>query len=275
MTKPKLIDAWIQPWTDGAATAIPPHRRNQAAQRAYDKDDRKARGIPIETMMAEMDAAGIDLALLSGGPFIPIQDVLDLLDRFPGRFRGVIWVDPSDGIMPALCALESHARDYPIVGFRLEPFILWREPTDRIFYPIYAKLVELDLALAIQVGGTMPLYPSWTGRPMYIDQIALDFPELRIVCGHVGSPWTEEMIHVAWKHENVYIDTSARLPKYWEPAFAKFMSSYGKTKCLFASDWPVLDFQRCLDQVDRLNLSEEVARLFFADNAIRAFKLDF
>lgn len=53
--------------------------------------------------------------------------------------------------------------------------------------------------------------------PQYIDEIALNFPSLSIICGHIGFPWTQEMIGVAWKHPNVYIDTSAYLPKYYPP----------------------------------------------------------
>ena len=65
---------------------------------------------------------------------------------------------------------------------------------------------ELDVTFQTQVGHTGPLYPSDTGRPLYIDEVALDFPDLRIMCGHIGIPWTEEMLGVAFKHRNVWID---------------------------------------------------------------------
>ena len=81
--------------------------------------------------------------------------------------------------------------------------------------------------------------PRRAGR-IYIDEVALDFPELRIVCGHIGWPWTEEMIAVAWKHANVLIDTSAHVPKHFPAEFVHFMKTFGKTKCCFASDWPLL-----------------------------------
>ena len=71
-------------------------------------------------------------------------------------------------------------------------------PTDRRYYPLFAECVELGVPFCTKVGHTGPLCPSETGRPIpYIDQIAIDFPELTIVCGHVGYPWTEEMIAVA------------------------------------------------------------------------------
>ena len=94
---------------------------------------------------------------------------------------------------------------------RIEPFLWSKPPTDPCYYPLYAKCVELDVAFQTQVGHTGPLFPSETGRPIYIDQVALDFPELRIICGHIGWPWTEEMIAVAWKHsERLHRHVGAR-----------------------------------------------------------------
>jgi hypothetical protein len=151
---------------------------------------------------------------------------------------------------------------------------MWRKPpTDPCYYPLYAKCIELDVAFQTQVGHTGPLFPSETGRPIYIDQVALDFPELRIICGHIGWPWTEEMIAVAWKHANVYIDTSAHVPKHYPPEFVHFMKSFGKKKVLFATDYPLLPFDRVLGELDALGLSDEVRQLFLRDNARRALKI--
>jgi hypothetical protein len=57
--------------------------------------------------------------------------------------------------------------------------------------------------------------------------------ELRIVCGHIGHPWNDEMIGVAWKHYNVNIDTSAYLPRYYPPPLLQFLRTYGQDKVLF------------------------------------------
>src|SRR5947209_1137952 len=82
-----------------------------------------------------------------------------------------------------------------------------------------------------------------TGRPLYVDRVAVDFPELRIVAGHIGWPWTEEMIAIAQKHPNVWIDTSAHVAKHFPPPFVHFLKTFGKDKCIWASDWPILDFE--------------------------------
>lgn len=175
--------------------------------------------------------------------------------------------------MRAVRELEAYVRDYPICAFKLEPYFFSKTPTDRVFYPIYAKCEELGIAVQTQAGGTGPLYPSRSGLPLYLDEVALDFPDLTIVAGHVGSPWVDEMIHVAWKHPNVFIDTSARPPRHFEPTFKKFLSSYGQDKCIFGTDWPILGFDETLDQVDDLSLSPSVKAKFLCHNAIRAFGL--
>jgi predicted TIM-barrel fold metal-dependent hydrolase len=164
-------------------------------------------------------------------------------------------------------------KDCGFVCLRIEPFMWRKVPTDRVYYPLYAKAAELDVAFQTQVGHTGPLFPSETGRPLYIDEVALDFPELRIVCGHIGWPWTEEMIAVAWKHRNVWVDTSAHVPKHYPPAFVHFMKTFGKDKVCFATDYPLLQWSRVLKEVEALDLSPEGQRKFLRENALRAFKL--
>jgi predicted TIM-barrel fold metal-dependent hydrolase len=138
-----------------------------------------------------------------------------------------------------------------------------------------SESVELDITLQIQVGGTGPAtYPSETGRPCYVDRIAIDFPELRTVAGHIGWPWTEEMIAVAVKHPNVWIDTSAHLPRYYPAAFVHFLKTFGRRKCIWASDWPIQEFAPSLQGVDELGLSTEGRKLFLHDNAVEACRLD-
>ena len=109
-------------------------------------------------------------------------------------------------------------------GLRLLPWLWEAPPTDRRFYPLYAACVELGVPFCTQVGHTGPLKPSEVGRPIpYIDQVAIDFPELTIVGGHIGYPWTEEMIAVCRKHENVWIDTSAYTARRYPPELLRYL----------------------------------------------------
>jgi predicted TIM-barrel fold metal-dependent hydrolase len=159
-------------------------------------------------------------------------------------------------------------------ALRIVPWLWKLPPNHRLYYPLYVKCIELDIPFCTQVGHTGPLMPSETGRPVpYLDEVALDFPELRIVGGHIGHPWTDEMIGLAWKHDNVFIDTSAYLPRYYPPQLLQFMRSYGSHKVLFGSNFPQLPLTRCMQQVEELGLSAEVQARFLHENARRIFKL--
>ncbi|MGO9098448.1 hypothetical protein LAUMK13_05624 [Mycobacterium innocens] len=272
--KMTIIDAWVQPWPADAVAKMP--ARNFTLADRMDHGPRMRAGIPLETMIEEMDEAGIGKALCSAGPLIPNDAVLDAVQRYPDRLIPVASVNPwtPDGVMAAVGALRELVNDHGCKGLKLEPFILDKVPTEAQWYPLYAACVDLDITVQIQVGGTGPsTYTSETGRPGHIDRVAVDFPQLRIVAGHIGWPWTEEMIAVAAKHPNVWIDTSAHMPKYYPHQFVHFLKTYGRHKCIWASDWPVLTFEAAMTGLAALELKPEVERLFLHDNAVSAFGL--
>ena len=130
------------------------------------------------------------------------------------------------------------------------------------------------MPFCLQVGHTGPLRPSEPGRPIpYLDEVALDFPELVIVGGHIGYPWTQEMIALATKYPNVYIDTSAYTVSRYPRELVDFMRAHGKKKVLFGSNFPMITPAECLAELDSLALSEEAKALFLGGNAARVFGL--
>lgn len=233
---------------------------------------------PIEATIESMDAAGVDVGLLTAwhGPYgqdiISNDDVAQWVRRYPNRFAGLAAVD-LDRPIKAVRELRRRVRDDGFVGLRLLPWLWGVPPTDRRFYPLFAECVELGVPFCTQVGHTGPLRPSETGRPIpYIDQIAIDFPELTIVCGHVGYPWTEEMIAVARKHENVYIDTSAYTTRRLPEEIVRFMKTRtGGRKVLFGTNFPMIGHAHSLDGLDELGLSEETRADYLGGNAERVF----
>jgi hypothetical protein len=177
--------------------------------------------------------------------------------------------------MTAVRELRRCVDELGFKGLRVIPWLWEAPPTDRRYYPLYAACVELGVPFCTQVGHTGPLRPSETGRPIpYIDQVAIDFPELVIVAGHVGYPWTEEMIAVARKHDKVHIDTSAyttrRLPA---ELIAYLQTRSGRHKVLFGTNYPMILPQHALDGLDDLGLDEETRELYLAGNARRVFEL--
>jgi predicted TIM-barrel fold metal-dependent hydrolase len=116
--------------------------------------------------------------------------------------------------------------------------------------------------------------PSEVGRPIpYVDQLAIDFPELVIVCGHIGYPWTEEMVAVATKHPNVYIDTSAYTARRYPAELVAYLKAHGRGKVLFGSNWPMIPPRKALDGLEELGLDEQTREAFLSGNASQVYGL--
>ncbi|MGB0092731.1 MAG: amidohydrolase family protein, partial [Solirubrobacteraceae bacterium] len=202
--------------------------------------------------IATMEEAGAEFGLLSAwhspaGVLISNDEVHDWVTERPDRFAGLAAVDLFRP-MPAVRELRRCVGELGFKGLRVVPWLWDAPPTDRRYYPLYATCVELGVPFFTQVGHTGPLRASETGRPIpYIDQMALDFPELVIIGGHIGYPWTEEMVAVARKHENVYIDTSAYTAKRYPPELVRYMQTQsGRRKVLFGSNYPMIVHSRTL-----------------------------
>ena len=243
-------------------------------------------GVPLETYLEKMDRARIQHSLLvavragdlriKGSFEIPYDRVADICQRYPDRFSGLAGVDPTRG-MQGLRDLEYAVKEYGFVGAHLYPHWFGLPPDHARYYPIYAKCCELEIPLMMQVGHCLRyqrerILPS-VGRPITLDQIAIDFPELVLIGIHLGYPWTEEMISVAWKHENVYIGSDAYAPRHWPESFVHFINTWGKDKVLFGTDWPVIDPERAIKEIDTLELRPESKQKFLRDTALRLFRL--
>jgi uncharacterized protein len=275
-----IVDAWMQHptrrfaghdmfaslwrWTGGGSPA--------------DDPDFEAPGIDVTVGL--MDSAGVDFGLLCAWtaprqpPLISNDEVAGWVAAHPDRFAGLAAVD-LDRPMDAVRELRRCVTELGFKGLRLLPWLWEAPPTDRRFYPLFATCVELGVPFFTQVGHTGPLRPSETGRPIpYIDQVAIDFPELVIVGGHIGYPWTEEMVAVARKHENVYIDTSAYVPRRYPPELVRYLQSRGgRRKVLWGSNFPMIAPGQALDGIDELGLDAETRELFLAGNVRRLLGL--
>jgi predicted TIM-barrel fold metal-dependent hydrolase len=272
-----IIDVWAQPNFVAAPDRLPMPEVRRLLEKSGTADRLGVRVSPDE-LVAEMDAAGVDLLLLSawhrpGGWVVSNDDVAEFTTAHPDRFAGLASVNLADP-MAAVRELRRAVSQLGFLGLRVVPWLWELPPDDRLYYPLYAACVELGIPFCTQVGHTGPLKPSDTGRPVpYLDRVALDFPELVIVGGHIGHPWTNEMIGVVWKHDNVYLDTSAYLPRYYPAELVHFMNTYGKGKVMFGTNWPQLRHDRALAQLDGLGLTDEAREEFLARAAARVFKL--
>lgn len=241
-------------------------------------------GVGIERYAKIMDEAGVDHSLLiavrAGGRQmkynieIPYEQVAGYCRQMPERYSGLAGVDPFMG-MEQLRDLEYAVKELGFVGAHSYPHWFRLPPDAPQWYPIYAKCCELDIPIMMQVGQNL-IYqkevrlPS-VARPILLDQIAIDFPELRLIGIHVGTPWADEMIAMAWKHENVFIGIDAYAPKHLPKSLVHYMNSYGSHKVLFGTDWPVIDPRRAMKEVDAFSLRPEASQRVLRDNALRVF----
>jgi predicted TIM-barrel fold metal-dependent hydrolase len=233
--------------------------------------------LPVAATLAAMDAGGIARSLISAwvGPkavMISNDEVAGFVAQAPDRLVGVGSAD----IARPMAAMREIRRCVTELGFkaiRVLPWLWEVPPTDRRFYPVYAACCEMGVPFCTQIGHTGPLMPSEVGRPIYLDQVAIDFPELVIVAGHIGYPWTDEAIAVATKHENVYIDTSAYTVRRYPAPLLEFMRAHGRAKVLFGTNYPMIMPAKALEGIAAIGLDAEALQMFLAGNAQRVYRL--
>ena len=281
----KVIDTVVGLQTDETIAMRPTWARELFAGR-FGADGAATEGQSLDAFVAELDDAGVDHAILfspKAGPrheptsYRPDASVVRAaVERYPARFSGIIGVDPTHP-MEAVGDIEHAVQEWGFVGVHAYPLWFDLPPDHRLWYPIYAKCVELDVPIEVQAGHCLvytkqkPLRS--VGRPGAFDQVACDFPELKLIAIHTGWPWQEEMISVAWKHENVYIATDAYAPKYWNPSLVRFIDSWGRGKVMYGTDYPVLTHRRTLDEIAELKLRDESLQALLSGTADRVFRL--
>ncbi len=284
MSEPiQAIDVVVNLWTEDVLALRP------AGREAFYKDKMRVTsktdsGVTLDDMLRRMDRASIERALLIAhrcgpeGPRacwrLPYEMVKRAVRQHPDRFSGLAGIDPTEG-MRGVRELEHAVTELGFVGAHGYPHWFELPPDHARWYPFYAKCVELGVPIQLQVGQSMiyaPDYPTESvGRPITLDPVACHFPELKLIGIHVGIPWTDEMIAMAWKHPNVYIGTDAHSPKYLPPQFVRFMDSYGQDKVLFGTDFPILDFERTRQEIEALSLKPQSLAKVLRENALKLY----
>ncbi|MBC7343329.1 MAG: amidohydrolase [Clostridia bacterium] len=244
-----------------------------------------AQKIGEEELLASMEASGVDKCVLQAewefGDYRHINlAVKRLVEKYPDKFIGFCTVHPEESRDMAK-EVEGWVRNEGMKGVNLQPWAYKVYAHDRVFYPLYEKCLELNIPVTIHTGINYSLTRTMDyGRPLYLDIIACDFPDLKIVANHGGWPWVNEMVAVAWKHPNVYIETGAVSPKYigrpgtgWE-AFIHYGNTILKDQILFASEWPLLPMERLVSEANELPLRSDVRENYLYRNAARILGLE-
>jgi predicted TIM-barrel fold metal-dependent hydrolase len=218
----------------------------------------------------------IDCTSTRGAPIWSNEQIAELC-RMSERFIGFASVDPHQPDAPAKlkCAIE----DLGLRGLKLAPGIQEFYPNDPVLYALYEKAQELGIPILFHAGMTWePRAKAEYGRPIYFEDVAYDFPELRIVLAHLAWPWVLEAVALALKYPNVYLDTSALYfdnPKdfihfamaeqvpvtVWERSLRK--------QLVFGSNYPRVEIKNMAAAVRSLGLSQGCLELVFRGNAER------
>lgn len=280
----KVIDYWHQPFTEeGMKKAyIDDPEQNQVAK-WWGLD---IRGRTPDQFIADMDKNGVDKVLIPSGKIksytrqvlqwnFQTEDIHKIIKDHPTRLYGLHGINAEER-MDGVRELERAVKEFGFVGAHLHTYGFGLPVNDKRYYPFYAKCVELDVPVVMQIGHSAEAMPSEMGRPILLDDIALFFPELRIVAAHTGWPWCEELIAMSWKHPNIYIGTTAHGPKYWDKSLVAYLNTKGRGlgKVLFGTDFPVLNWPTCLKQIEDLGLKPEAKEQLLNGAASKVFKFN-
>jgi uncharacterized protein len=165
----------------------------------------------LAEIVAEMDRDGVQTSVIHRMP----NDLLaKIVQAYPTRFFGLATLSPFDG-MRGVRELERLVREEKVQGMRVGALYNGLAASDRRYYPLYAKCVELDIPVRIYTSMNYANdRPYDLGHPRNLDQVAMDFPELKIIGGLGGWPWVNEMVALVRRHPNLHVDTSAHRARY-------------------------------------------------------------
>jgi len=231
----------------------------------------------VEEAIKKLDAAGIERTTLICMKMwsyyhhhkliidFPEDVVAEALKSAPDRFIGGAGYNPFR-IDESLRRIEQAVRDEGFTYVWFHPITFGLRPNDRRCYPLYAKCVELGVPVGMQVGHSAEVLPSEVGRPYYVDDVAMEFPTLKINLSHTGWPWTKELISMCWRHPNVYGDISAYFPKTVDTELIEFLnSSRGRNKIMFGTNG--FDPVRCIKEIHELPISDKSRERLLQTNA--------
>ncbi|MGH9496642.1 MAG: amidohydrolase family protein [Candidatus Sulfotelmatobacter sp.] len=217
---------------------------------------------------------------LTGRPVVPNDEVVEFAAQNADIMIPFASVDPTRG-PEAISEAKRLIATGLLRGFKLHPPLQQFFPNDRVAYPLYKVIEDAGLPVVFHTGhsgiGTgMPAGGGIRlkyGNPMYIDDVAVDFPHMPIIMAHPSFPWQDEAISVCLHKRQVYIDLSGWSPKYFAPNLIQYANSLLKTKMLFGSDYPLITPDRWMADFEKAPFKDEVRPLILKENAMKLFGL--
>jgi len=244
--------------------------------------------IPLNKFVEILDDAEIEKAnyinedseMTTGVKPLSNDYIASIVKEYPDKLTAFAGIDPRKG-EKAVEEVERAITKLELSGVTLYPFKLRLYPNDPKYYPIYEKCIELDVPVWIHASNSWDYtVPADYGHPKYLDLVAAKYPDLKIIAGHAGWPWVNEMVVVAWRHKNIYIELSAFRPKYIPKPGSGFepLLYYGDTtirdKIVWGSTWILLGMfpKNILEEMKQLPIRKESLNMWLYENAKKLFK---
>jgi uncharacterized protein len=274
-TMPRAIDFHVHPpvpeWLDasmeGYIEAAERYFRSSVSSRTFGEIASEYQRLDILAVILAWDAE-----TATGRPRLSNDVVAQACREYPATFVGFGSVDPHKG-NEALAELERIA-ELGLLGVKLHPSLQNFSPDNERYWPLYRRMSELGLAALFHTGtsGIGAGMPGGQGiridlaRPILLDPIAAAFPELQIIAAHFGYPWHVELLAMALHKTNIWIDISGWAPKYIPPEIVREMRGRLRDRFLFGSDYPFIQPERCLRELEGLDLPAEVLQRILLEN---------
>jgi predicted TIM-barrel fold metal-dependent hydrolase len=223
---------------------------------------------------------GVDSAADSDEMVPTNEEVAELATEHADVLIPFASIDPARGAS-GVRAARRLIEDYGVQGFKFHPNTMGFYPNDQAAYPLYEVIAEYGLIALFHTGqtGVGAGTPGGGGirlkysNPMYVDDVAVDFPDMKIILAHPSFPWQDEALSVATHKPSVYIDLSGWSPKYFPPQLVQYANSLLRHKVLFGSDYPVITPERWMSDFEKINIKPEVRPLILKENAVKLFGL--
>ena len=239
----------------------------------------------LSLFITQLNAAGIDKAVISaedvttraGGEIVSNEEVKELVDLYPDRLIGFASVDPKRP--DALEVLEKAFTKLNLAGLKLSPAMQYFMPGDPCMKPIYEMCIKYNKPILFEAGMTwVKNSPSKYSNPLNFEEVAIEYPELRMCLGHFGWPWTRETAMLILKYPNLYADTALLYfdsPKqFFQTTFNDQLGEYWidrmlYDKVMFGSTYPRIEQKRMVKAVDALTLRPKQRAMVMGENALR------
>ena len=226
---------------------------------------------PVAVTLKEMDRWGIERAMIGMGS----DETKRALREHPDRFIACLHVDPNGGVD----TLRQMTAAYEKYGIKAAScFPAGTNPQVAIngapMYPIYAKCVELGIAMFVNAGVPGPRNPMLCQHVEHLDEVCWFFPELTLVTLHGCEPWEDLAVKLMLKWPGLHYATSAFAPKYYPKAVIDYANTRGADKILYAGYFPMgLSLERIFRDMPQVPFRDHVWPKFLRDNALRVFQL--